>query len=387
MFSSFPRRLAWTLPLVLAAATVASCSDFKGAPEPPRPPGALAFVVGGRNNMPKPELPESLNKVVEDSIRSGDALYIVGVSGRPGLIYDGSAAARSSKCDTVSACRAVVADYQRVIKRKIAETKATTPEADTLEAIAEAARAIDGSSGVKQIIVIDNGLQTTGEMPLVSERALFTPPDELAQTLSNGNRLERRLKDVDITWVGLGAAAAPQKAPDQRPRNNLEALWTEVLTTVGAKVRFVGGIKDGSPGHEGMPPVTSVPVEDTVIEPTGCAKIHEDQVGFIPGKADFKDPAVARSVLEPIAKALIDGNRAATLVGYVALPEEPTPGRLSLRRAIAVKSFLVSLRVPESLLTVEGVGTPPEYPTPPDKPKPTELQQYRRVEVQVPGYC
>jgi hypothetical protein len=388
VFPSFSRRLAVTLSLVLAAITTASCSDFDRPPPPPRTtPGVLAFVVGGRNNMPKPQLPESMNTVVEDSIRSGDALYVVGVSGQPGLIYEGSTAAKSRKCDTVSACNGVVNEYRRIIKQKIADAKATTPEADTLEAIADAARAMDGSSGAKQIVVIDNGLQTTGEMPLVSEGALFTPPDELAQALSNGNRLERRLRGVDITWVGLGAAAPPQTRPDQRPRNNLEALWTKVLTTAGATVHFVGGIGDGPPGHEGMPPVTVVPVKDKPIEPAGCAKIREDQVGFIPGRADFWDPAVTRVVLEPIAEALIDGKRAATLVGYVALPEDPTPDRLSLRRAIAVKTFLVSLGVPESSLTAEGAGTPPEYPTPPAEPKPTELQQYRRVEVHVPGHC
>lgn len=387
MFPSFPRRLTVTMSLAMVAVAVTSCG-LSPAPEPPRDtPGALAFVVGGRNNMPKPQLPDSLDKVIDDSVRSGDTLYIVGVSGEPALLYTKSASRESSECDTVSACNAVVADYQGVITREIAKVKAATAEADTLKAIAEAARQMDGHSGAKHVVVIDNGLQTTGEMPLVSEGAVFTPPDELAQMLVNGNRLEQRLKGVDITWVGLGAVAPPQQPPDQRPRDNLEDLWAAVLTASGATVRFVGGITDGPPGHEGMPPVTPVPVEDTIIRPTGCATIREDQIGFIPDKADFRDPAVARAVLEPIAKALIDGQRTARLIGYVALPENPRPDRLSLRRAVAVQDILVSLGVPKQSLNPDGAGTPPEYPRPPAEPKPTELQQYRRVEVQVSGSC
>ncbi|MGH3694535.1 MAG: hypothetical protein ACRDRX_11225 [Pseudonocardiaceae bacterium] len=385
MFPLFPRRLAATLSLAVVATAVTSCGLQPS--QPPRAPGALAFVVGGRNNMPKPELPSSLDKLVTDAIRSGDSVYVVGVSGHPTLVFEKSMARASSECDTQSACDAVVTDFRRTIKRKIAETRASTAEADTLAAIAEAARQLAGSSTPKQLVVIDNGLQTAGEMSLLSDRALFTPPEELALALWSGNRLERRLKGVEITWVGLGAVAAPQQRPDQRPRDNLEALWTKVLTTAGASVRFVGGVQDGPPAHQGMPPVTPVPVKDTVIEPAGCVKIPDDQVGFIPGRAEFRDLELARSVLEPLAKALIAGKRAAEIIGYVALPEQPEPGRLSLRRAVAVKNFLVSLGVPQRLLSVQGAGTPPEYPVPPVTPKPTELQQYRRVEVHVAGVC
>lgn len=380
------RQLVAALSLALVLSAVAACSE---KPPPPRDPGALAIVVGGRNNMPKPKLPDDLqNSIVEDAIRSEDTLYIVEVSGKPRQVRDPEKMA--SKCDGPRSCASVVNHFLKLIEQQIADVKASAPEADTLGAIAVAARAIEQSPGRRQLIVIDNGLQTAGDFRLQNTRVLFTDQDTdldlLAKRLLDNRRLEKTLAGVEITWVGLGSSARLQNTADQRPLDNLRKLWEKILQAAEvAQVTFAGGLQDGAPpAHENLPDVTPVDVEDEPIDGvSSCTTVFDDQVGFLPDRTEFRDPARARAVLEPIARGLIERRQAALLVGYVALPERPEPPRLSQRRADAVRDLLVELGVPASLLRAEGRGLAPEAPP---NPAPELLPQYRRVEI-ISGDC
>lgn len=339
--------------------------------------------------MPTPELPVGLpTSVVEDAIRSEDTLYMVGVDGSPGVV--GSPKSTASDCDSADSCGYAVDDFQEEVEQGIAEMKATAPEADTLGAIAEAARQIGASPGLRQIIVIDNGLQTDGAFRLQGTRVLFsdeeTDMDLLAERLRNESRLEPALEGVVVTWVGLASSSPPQEVADQRPRANLRKLWEKILAAAGAKVTFVGGLQDGEPpAHPDLPPVTPVDVTDEPIDATDpCPTIFDDQVGFVPNEAEFRDPARARQALEPIARGLITRQQSASLVGYVALPERPGPLPLSLSRAQAVHALLVQLGVPASLMAPVGGGLAPEAS---GASEPAEaLAQYRRVEV-ISGEC
>lgn len=372
-------RLVAVAALLATLTATAACSE---APERTRDPGALAIVAGARSNMPPPEIPVELREsVLDEAILNQDTLYFVQVSGEPRVYHTEDT---SSDCDSTDACRFEVEDILGVVDTALAQARATAPEADTLGAIAAAARAMEGRAGrTRRIIVVDNGLQTAGELRLQSPRALFSDSTELVDSLAAGRRLPD-LTGVEVTWVGLGSSAAPQQVPDERPRANLRDLWTGIIEKAGGRVTFAGSLPDGAAAQTGLPPVAAVDVSDEPIAPADpCPTVFDDQVGFMANKAEFRDPQRARDVLQPIAAGLATRAQSARLVGYVAQPERVTLRPLSLQRAEAVRDLLVELGVPASLLTAEGGGLAPGAD--PDGP-PETLAQYRRVEVKS-GNC
>jgi outer membrane protein OmpA-like peptidoglycan-associated protein len=377
------RRALRPLAAALAIAIgLSACAE--PVPPPPRPtPGALAIVLGARANMPAPALPVDLYGLLDDSIRSQDTLSVVQVSGTPAPTAP--KASLAGECNDATACAAELPQIRQDILDGLTKVRAAGPEADVLGALGVAARETDATSGARQLVVIDNGLQTTGAFRLQNTRILFADDqadlDSLAQRLVDEGRLEPALKGTTVTWVGLTSWSAPQGPADQRPRNNLRLLWEKILGKAGATVSFRSGLQDGAPSAApDLPEVTPVQLVDTPINaPDPCPSIFDDQVGFVADKPDFRDPARARAVLEPVAQGLISRKQRADLIGYVALREDPGPRPLSLRRAEAVRDELVELGVPGSLLHPVGGGLAPEASGGSEPPE--KLAGYRRVDV------
>jgi outer membrane protein OmpA-like peptidoglycan-associated protein len=345
--------------LVIAAASVltAACGMLAGPERPPHPKGALALVVGHRNNMPRPQLVGSHGQqVVTDSIRSQDTLYVIDVSGDPRKVYRQE---MTGRCDSVASCDNLARRNQGVMGQAISQVKASSPEANTLQAIAVAAQSIAGEPDPKHIVVIDNGLQTTGEMPLQGPGALAANPDQVAQTLYDAGRLEKLLAGTDITLIGLGNGHAPQKTLSQHKLDQLKILWDKVLRKAGAANVYIESqpLSDEAPG-EGLPAVSVVEAaDDPAPKPAPCIPLREDQVGFLPESAEFRDAELARRALQPIAQKIIAEKITATLKGTTALPRPTGPGSLPDRRAQAVKNMLVSLGTPAESLRTVGLGT------------------------------
>ncbi|MGH3887202.1 MAG: hypothetical protein ACRDSZ_11665, partial [Pseudonocardiaceae bacterium] len=345
--------------MIIAAALLLTpaCSMFADPAPAPHQPGALALVVGHRSNMPRPQLVGSHGRqVLTDSIRSQDTLYVIDVSGDPQLVYTTE---MKGECDSARSCNALARRYESRVDEAMTQVKAKSPEANTLQAIALAARSVAGNPGPKHIIVIDNGLQTVGEMPLQGPGALAADPDQVAQSLDDANRLENLLVGTDITLIGLGNGYAPQKSLSQRKLDQLEALWNKVLRKAGATDVHIetAPLPDEAPG-DGLPPVSVVdPADEPPLTIAPCTPLRDDQVGFLRNKAEFRDPELARRVLTPIAQKIIAEKITATLKGTTALPQPTGPGSLSDRRAQAVKDVLVSLGTPEASLRTVGLGT------------------------------
>jgi outer membrane protein OmpA-like peptidoglycan-associated protein len=350
-----PVRYMRAVLAALLAAGIAAPACGGRAPNPPHPAGALALVIGARSNMPAPQLTDADVRVVKDSVQSGDVVSVVEVSGKPQLI----ATIKTSRdgCNSPDACAGAADSYLVQIRNVLAKVKATAPEADTLEAIGIAARAVAASSGPKHIIVIDSGLQTAGEMPLQPPGAMLDDPAAVAKALGDAHDVDPSLKGVDVLMTGVGDTYLPQERLPDGARQHLYSLWKTVLIQTGAQVTI-----DTSPLRQlkpaaGLPGVTKVPILDQpppVQKP--CIPIRADQVGFNPNLATFRDSNHAQEVLRPIADKLIKERLSATLVGTTALPEDPGPDSLSERRAEAVKSQLVGLGVSASSLTTRGVG-------------------------------
>lgn len=378
-------RLLPVVGVVVGILPIAGCSP------PPRShaAGAIALVVGGRSNMHRPRLSPQAHRLVQDAVLSGDTLFIVGVSGtsQPPLYTEDIA----TGCDSKPACDAVLRDYTTRINELLDEVKAQSKEADTLGAITVAARSLAGvdKPGPKQLLVIDNGLQTTGALPLQSPGALAVAPTEQATYLAKSGDLPD-LRGVDVTLSGVGDSYRPQPPLTEGERKNLVALWTAILRKAGAlRVDADSAPLADEPPLVGLPSVTPIVPDPTpVVAPSGCVRIREDQIGFLPNKAVFKDSSAAGRVLRPIVAEIVRKRAPVTVTGTTALPEDP-PFPLSKARANAVISLLVGLGVDRRLLNPQGVGV--NFPgfVPDEGPDgtliPAKAQQNRLVIIQPAG--
>jgi OmpA-OmpF porin, OOP family len=313
--------------------------------------GATAIVAGGRSNMPAPRIVGDAHDWISEAIDERRTIMVVGVSGLPRTLHREKI---TTRCDSDRACEAFHRDYVKKINSLLGEVKADSAEADTLGAILEAARQLENVDGPKQIIVIDNGLQTTGQLRMQAPGAFGVDPDELAKQLRADDRM-KTLDGIHILLTGIGSYAEPQAQLPGEMVAKLEALWRSILRDAGAEVSVDTTNLRGS-AISGLPAVTVVHEDEPVaMPPTGCVRLREDQVGFLPNQATLRDPAKAKDVLTPIAAELRRKRISATVTGTTALPENP-PYPLSLARAKTVIDILVGLGVKRSALTPVGVG-------------------------------
>jgi hypothetical protein len=331
------------------ATVLAACST------PPHPPGALALVVGGRNNEPAPQLLGRASSEVDDALLSGDAFSIVGVSGDPTVLYEKNLA---TGCDSQSGCAAAVSTFDSDVTSLMNRVRANTPQADTLSAIVLAAKQVDAApgEGPKQLIVIDNGLQTSGEMPLQYPGALSVPPRALVAQLGGTDGDLRYLRGVHVLLTEIGADYPPQPVFTATDQERLQQLWQGLLTAAGADVQVENVAPSPTAPARGLPSVTPVPLPvSTPPSSVGCVVLRDDQVGFVPNEAVFTNQAATDAVLRPIARSLARSQISASVVGTTALPEAP-PYPTSTDRATAVVRELEALGVPGSSLAPQGVG-------------------------------
>jgi OOP family OmpA-OmpF porin len=346
MKRSVRRGLALAALLSLSSPALVGCSG-KGSGS-----GAIALVVGGRNNMPKPQLLAKAQDDLRQAFDDRDTLIIVGVAGEPRVRYTEQI---KSDCDIGSACDAAFSDFLTKVTSLVGRVHAQTPEADTLGAILTAGRALQDHDGPKRMVVIDNGLQTAGAMPMQYPGALMVDPDQLVQPWTKDGKL-KSLNGVDVLLTGLGDTRTPQQPVPGDLRQVLADLWTRVIRAGGGSPDVDNtDLADTAP-TPGLPTVTPVSFKSdpphTVIN---CPRFREDQVGFVGGKATFRNPAKASAVLQPVADDLRRTGVPAVITGTTAL-DDGAENSLSKQRAQAVVKVLTELGVSSSKLTAIGVG-------------------------------
>lgn len=347
-----PRRGTAVLgALVLSAvAFTAACSH-----QAPHAQGAIAVVIGDRANMPEPQLSTQDQTMLDDALLSNDMMYVVSVSGDPQTVYQKHL---KTACDGDAACTGATDSFNSgVLPTLVPYAKARAAEADTLDAILLAAQDLDesGVSGPKQIIVIDSGLQTIGDITLQSPGAFSVTASSLvAQLKATPDRLSQ-LKGISVLWQGLGTVFTPQHQIPVDDVTSMQAMWKAVLGAGGATLKTEPSDDPNTAPISGLPAVTSVSFAPPPNSTPGCYRLREDQIGFLPGEAVLRDPAKAQQVLRPIAATLKSENIDATVIGTAALPGDEWLA-LSKQRAQVAVQLLESYGVSADNLTPVGVG-------------------------------
>ena len=140
------------------------------------------------------------------------------------------------------------------IVQNVERTKAITPENDLLRAINDASNLFDvfkrtasrNGQRIKnqKLVILDTGIVTQGPLNFTShdiDNFYFHVSDEeikqFAETIAerlHSNRFLPNLKDVDITFIGLGDVAPPQRELSPNIQNGIGIIWKTILSKANA---------------------------------------------------------------------------------------------------------------------------------------------------------
>lgn len=353
------RRLLATLAAALLVPSLAACDAETAIPSPNFVPCTvshdqpMAFVVGARANVPKPEVPEAVNNLMTGVARAHQPITLVRLDGKPEYVFTENPPAAAENPDTDAA------EVQQYLNRMTVafrdKIRAQAPEANVLRALTIASQKV-GPGGT--IVLMDSGLQTVAPLRFGEDDVLTADPAEVATFLSK----EKQLPDLSgrsVVLVGLGLTAAPQPELDPRWQNNVFDVWKSVVEASGG---CAAKVLHGSTAAAAVEsPAVSVVQPPKPVEPKTCGTVElgeADNISFKPDSAEFRDPAGARTTLQRLADTMRAKKQKADLMGTTASVGPPA-GRVELsgQRAAAVKSVLVELGIPADTITTRGVGT------------------------------
>jgi len=354
------RRLGLAAAAVLAVIPLlAACSDGEFTPSPVdlvcplQPGGPVTLAVGARANSPLPVLPPAVVDLMREAAKQSQALSVVRVDGSPTVAFQGTF--RTDAANDVARDNELQA-FITATTGHVASLQPKTAEADVLAALSEAAR-ITPEGGT--VVLIDSGLQTTGQIRFQDAGAFGANPDEFVQYLQTRS-LMPRLTNRAVVLVGLGNTAEPQAALDPSQRSSVTSLWQTVATAGGATCVQVVDTAASRTSVTTDVPVTPVTLPTVPpFQPCGETILTDDMVGFLPDQAVFRDPAAARNTLQDLANVIVNGRQQVELIGTTATAGPSEAGRveLSKRRAEAVKTVLVELGIAADRISTVGAGT------------------------------
>lgn len=315
----------------------------------------LGVVAGSTANAPTTELPASASATLAAAGKSNGSVTVVVPSGTPQVM--GTTALGSSAQDAI-VCQNDQRTKLTQITSYIDGLKASTPEVDFLGAIDQAARNL--GKDPMGVVVIGSGLQTTDPLNFAGTGLLYADPAQVVADLTSRGLLPSDLKGVTVYWAGMGDTAGAQAPLTVPARSNLEAIWSAVVKAAGGTLSLLPEPASGS-ATTGLPAVTPVTVEavSTKTDWSRPVIIRSSELLFTKDTADFSDPAAAQNVLATLVPAIEQNGKVVTITGTASkdqATDNTADTALSLRRAEAVKTALVGLGVPASLLQTAGVG-------------------------------
>ncbi|MFC1434134.1 OmpA family protein [Streptacidiphilus sp. N1-3] len=257
---------------------------------------------------------------------------------------------------------------------------------NVLAALEAGAESLEGTQGTHNLLVLTDGLSTTGCADLRTAAFRTTQEIDAISKVCTAREEIPSLKGVHTTIVGLAQSATGQPTATPLQRTWLTSLWKELCD-------------DGGGGACSLPPLT---VGTTTDKPT-ASKIPGDptvnygdgkvQAYSLPGAALF-DPgsskvrSQAMPVLTDIAvnARTTEGSRV-VVYGYVDPRGRPDNNhRLSQERADAVRSVLLSLGATDVSAFGRGLAAGcPSAVGSADMSREQQLQCDRRVDIDIIG--
>lgn len=354
--------LALALTLILATLVcLPSCADNNDEIKV----CATALAIGNRANSASisfdsqdgnSNLVQAITDRIRNTFYSYGSVYAVKIDGSPSIVLSADLSPTQLKSnDTKREQRAEISthDFLEALKSKSA---ALVPEADVLKAIRLSADCLRGMNAEsRQLIIVDSGLQTTGDLSFVSYNYFESDPDKVTENLSAIHALPD-LSGIEVVWYGLGYVADEQPELNSSYSYALTELWATILNASGAVSVEISPTPVNTSTTRDIskfPHVTPVAVPSS--EGVGGGGYLRCDVHFEPNSAILLDVDEAREVIEEV---LIEMNTnptmSITLAGSCASIGDGAT--LSLARAQAIKNIITDNGVSSSRVETVGLG-------------------------------
>jgi hypothetical protein len=361
-----------------SAPDVALDCDFPELNAEAKPVREIALVLSPSDQFVDFDSALAATKPLIAEIAEGQAtkLTVVLGDGRPRIISNQiidttDSVTSSGKEQVIEQAISLVENVSQCVEE---EEGFATDEIDTLGAIQKAATAFSSSETDKFLVVLGNGLQTTGAFDFKEGLSADTGANEVTVNDLVNQQAAGDLSGVKVSWIGLGQTRkdSEQQPLDEKARTILIDFWKRIVSAAGGNPDEIvaGNVGEGARTSGGIP--TSVVPFDAVqvcIEPIKVSS--DDGFEFMDDVAIFKDEGKAKVSATEI-KTMLDSAECLsgiTVTGYVASGGTADgcarlPGfgdELSLQRANAFKSLLEQAGV-SIQITAEpgGLGEVPD---------------------------
>ncbi|MBR6326056.1 MAG: OmpA family protein [Lachnospiraceae bacterium] len=337
---------------------------------------SLAVVGAGRAN--EPDIP--LNSVIiRDAVYKSCYTYgtitLITVEGSPRVYFQTAIPEPEVSGLSTTKKKSIAEGYTTQVLQQLGGAAPETAEADTLKAITLGGKALQSASvsSDKKLLILDNGIPTTGYLNLTNG-LLLAKPEDIVEALQELEAIPS-LEGVEVIWMYLGQTASPQAELSERQKHRLQEIWRGILEAGGAaSVDFLEDIASGT-ADRAFPDVSTVAVEETVIDveiETPAAPVNillpsaemietkvldSASVSFIGDRAEFIDYDRAYEVISACAADLLaHPDRRVYVIGTTATGGKAFCDSLSRARAEAVTEVLTECGVPAEQLIPMGLG-------------------------------
>ena len=251
----------------------------------------VCLIVSPTANQHKPDI-SLANEELYDSCYSYGYKACVVDDGKPFLAFE----ADLTKEDRVSGLseenkKLDAEAYVDSFIEKAESVQALTAEKDTIKSIRIASDSLYDCAGEKTIVLIDNGISTTGIVKFKSLKGFQV--DEAISALSDNDY--PNLTGYNIVWYGLGDTVAPQNELSPDDLDNLKAYWETYLRNAGASdVRFPKKVTvNTTVDNSTLPWVSTVEVSPILSKIPDFEELSE-QIENLP--VDEKDNVIGESL-------------------------------------------------------------------------------------------
>lgn len=261
--------------------------------------------------------------------------------------------------------------------------QAVAAEKDVVKSLHLAADSLASYNGEKTIVLIDNGISTSGVAAFSSFQGFDV--EKAIAALDESDYPD--LTNITVVWYSLGSTVSPQEELSFEDLANLQSFWQKYLENADASyIQFPKNVAvNTTTDHSALPWVSTVDVTPTVSKIPGFddiaeeaetlseekrddlydevldvgLKFDEDAAHFKPNSYELLDRAAAVELMRPFAMYLkANADQQVLLIGTTATDgSNQSCIEFSKGRAETLKELLVSdMGVDASQLVIVGLG-------------------------------
>lgn len=351
------KHAAAVLTLVTVIMAVVSC----GTPNV-KTPLALSIVAGQHANSKaiNPTATEIIQKV-SDATASYGIVSIVCADGNPQLTASWKISPPETLGLAESKLRQISINQAKAILTSLMTVKANSPEVDTIKALNIAVRSFADApvNSDRQILVLDSGLPTSGELNFLESDLINASPSAVVDLLYSKQAIPD-FSNTTVTWIGMADVGAPQNDLSPSQRENLKNIWTAIVEKTGGKAVILDTLpsNDDNPASD-FPKVSTIDFLSSQASSVGAVDaIVFRNIQFLGDTTEYADPNSATEILKTVADYLkVTPDFSVLVVGTTAGEDsEDYCMRLSSGRANAVRDTLISLGAAANQIIAVGLG-------------------------------